>query len=86
MTATLPAAGIYGDIEIRHSPRGLWYAIRHQPDGFDYLAQNIDLDEITGPLNQHRCVTPGCALPPHHRNLCGMCLAKNTVARLRSIK
>lgn len=87
MTATLPRPGLYGTVEIRHSKRGHWYAMRHHPDGTsEYLAQDIDLDEITSPTNEDHCLTPGCRLPVLRRNLCGMCLAKDTVARLRSIK
>lgn len=87
MTASLPLPGLYGNVEIRISQRGHWYAIRHQPGGtFDYLAQDINLDEITSPTDEDRCLTNGCGLPVLHRNLCGMCLAKDTVARLRSIK
>lgn len=86
MTTSLPLPGFYGKVEIRHSSRGHWYAIRHCPDGgFDYLAQDIDLEEITA-RPKSGCLTPDCLLPVWHRNLCGMCLAKHAVAKARSIK
>ena len=99
MVGTVPAPGMYRVShqlwEIKHSKRGNWYAERHNGDGATQFlpSQSINAAWLHGPLGPCEladqpalCSTAGCQLPVWVRDICGMCLARQTVEKAREIK